>query len=421
MKKFYLLLFICSVLIFGCKTETEITTTVLKGKVIDRNYSSFLHLIKKSGDYKTDYIKILIKNGEFNYTLESNNIEQYQMAFEDEMARGSWMTINFFNDTDTINFTLYPQDNYSLNQIIGGKLNKNTRKFNIAATKLFFDKMNLLSSKEDSLSKINQWYTKEAAEIILKVNKEKDWTIKKEIYKAFEKLVKDEKELTSEARILSDNLKRLNLDYENWVTDFIKNDRTLFGYSLLMNKLYSNSYESSFDISFVEKELKNYQIKFKNHPYTYSSKNLLEGIKNAKVGGFYKEISALTDEGELVSLSKTITNNKLTLIDWWAPWCGPCIAKDKLLKPEYLKLKAKGFEVFAVLGAIKEKQQYKETKRKYNYPWKLNYELNHEFKIWEKYNISRSGGSQFLVNSKGKILAVNPYLKEIDSLLSIIP
>ena len=91
------------------------------------------------------------------------------------------------------------------------------------------------------------------------------------------------------------------------------------------------------------------------------------------------------------------------------------------MKPEYSKLKAKGFEVFAVVGGIKEKEQYEKTKKKYNYPWKLNYELNQEFKIWEKYNIGRSGGSQFLVNSKGKILAVNPYPKEIDSLLNILP
>jgi thiol-disulfide isomerase/thioredoxin len=147
---------------------------------------------------------------------------------------------------------------------------------------------------------------------------------------------------------------------------------------------------------------------------------LINGIKNAKVGGFYTDFSAKTPNDKMILLSETISKNKLTLIDLWAPWCGPCIAKDKLLKPEYSRLKEKGFEVFAVLGGIKEKKSFTETKDKYNYPWKLNYELNEEFKIWEKYNISRSGGSQFLVNSKGKILAINPYPKEIDSLLNII-
>lgn len=421
MKKFYLLLFICSVLIFSCKTETKITTTILKGKVIDRDYSKSLHLIKKNGDYRIDYIEIPIINGEFNYTLKSNIIEQYQMSFKDELDKGAWMRVDFFNDADTVKFTLNPKKNYKLNKIVGGKLNQKNTGFRNNSMLLFFDRAESYNSIIDSLYKIKQWDSEEVTEIYSKISKEKDRIKQRKLYETIEKIRKDKKDLTPVARSIKNKIDAIIVDYRDWEANLIMTDKTLFGYSLLMDELYSNTYEPNFDITVIEKQLKIYQSKFKNHPYTATSTNIINGIKNAKVGGFYKEISALSDDEKLVSLSKTISNNKLTLIDLWAPWCGPCIAKDKLLKPEYSKLKAKGFEVFAVVGGIKEKEQYEKTKKKYNYPWKLNYELNQEFKIWEKYNIGRSGGSQFLVNSKGKILAVNPYPKEIDSLLNILP
>lgn len=75
-------------------------------------------------------------------------------------------------------------------------------------------------------------------------------------------------------------------------------------------------------------------------------------------------------------------------------------------------------EVFAVIGGINSKDKYITNRNKYNYPWKVNYELDEEFNIWYKYNITNSGGSQFLVSSRGKILAINPEPNEIDSILN---
>ena len=424
MKKIYLLLFICSVLMYSCNTENKTTTkiTVLKGKVIKRGYSNTLYLIDKGGDYRINPIEIPITDGEFHYTLEPSKVQGYQLAFKDEVDRSSWRSVNFFNDTDTIKFTLFPRDNYSQNKIKGGELNKKHTDYVIKIDLLFYDRINhLVKTEVDSLIKIEQWDSQVVKDIYVLLAKEKDRTKQRKLYQSLEKLRIAKKDLTPQGRNIQNKIDKIMKDYEDWNINLIKTDKTLFGYSLLMDELYSNTYEPNFDITVIEKQLKIYQSKFKNHPYTATSTNIINGIKNAKVGGFYKDISAYSEEGKLISLSKTISNNKLTLIDLWAPWCGPCIAKDKLLKPEYSKFKAKGFEVFAVVGGIKEKKLYEKVKKKYNYPWKLNYELNQEFKIWEKYNIGRSGGSQFLVNSKGKILAVNPYPKEIDSLLNIIP
>jgi len=422
MKKIYLLLIICSVIMYRCNNKKEAIPkqTILKGKVIKRGYSSFLQLVKKNGNYRINPINIPIINGEFSYTLKPDQVQGYQLAFKDELDRGAWMSIDFFNDADTIKFTLYPRENYQQNKIVGGELNKKVTTYNDKGKLLFYDRVELLyATKVDSLRKIKQWDSKAVSDINVLLSNEKDRTKQRKLYKERTKLRDVKKNLTTQARVIQNEIDTIMEEFKEWNANFIQTDATLFGYSLLMDKLYRNDNDPTFDILVIEKELKNYQNRFKNHPYTVTSNNLINGIKNAKVGGFYTDISAKTDEDKMISLSETISKNKLTLINLWAPWCGPCIAKDKLLKPEYSKLKEKGFGVFAVVGGIKEKKKFTETKEKYNYPWKLNYELNQEFKVWEKYNISNSGGSQFLVNSKGKILAINPYPKEIDSLLNL--
>ena len=61
--------------------------------------------------------------------------------------------------------------------------------------------------------------------------------------------------------------------------------------------------------------------------------------------------------------------------------------------------------------------EMKEAIKKDGYPWLKLIELNDTNQIWTKYRIPNAAGGTFLVNAEGIILAINPTVEEIESIL----
>ena len=105
-------------------------------------------------------------------------------------------------------------------------------------------------------------------------------------------------------------------------------------------------------------------------------------------------------------ISPATLKGKVVLIDFWATWCGPCVADLPLVKATHQKFSKAGFEVFAV--------SLDEDEAKFNKAIKargMNYLHHFDGKKWKNelaalYDV-HSIPASFLVDRKGIVRAVN--------------
>lgn len=88
--------------------------------------------------------------------------------------------------------------------------------------------------------------------------------------------------------------------------------------------------------------------KWDGHPDVIQMrKNQAIEAKTAE-GEPYVDLTMPNEKGKTVSLSQYIKKNKLTLVDFWASWCGPCRASIPGVKRLYEKYRKQGFGVVGV-------------------------------------------------------------------------
>lgn len=83
-------------------------------------------------------------------------------------------------------------------------------------------------------------------------------------------------------------------------------------------------------------------------PAVVSLKQEIINKRKTALGEAYTDFTMDTPEGKKMSVSDVVKTAKVTMIDFWASWCGPCRAEMPNVKAAYEKYHSKGFEIIGV-------------------------------------------------------------------------
>ena len=120
-----------------------------------------------------------------------------------------------------------------------------------------------------------------------------------------------------------------------------------------------------------------------------------------EVGQPFIDFTLQTIEGENVTLSERIAQNKVTMIDFWASWCGPCRKENPVVKAAYEQFHELGFDVVGI-SVDQDEAAWLKAVEEDQLPWKqVRDSENNASELYMIYYIP----SNFLFDQNGTMIA----------------
>lgn len=380
----------------------------LEGTVIDPTLSRMI-VLESDEDFRTvsHFVSVPVTDGYFVYDFYADKDRYYTLFPFHQYITGSWQTYNFFGYDGPVSF--YVAGNNGESDPLKPRVISN-HPDQIIATESFARHTavyNYLDSISDSIGKDNM-LTPEGQELFKRINEtegdERKGLIAK--FNSGEYYSKEYKNYLALSDSLSQDLS--DKDFAEFV-----DSPSLFALTKVNANLnpympeevrarYAHLYDSI---------LADYRPDY----YMHEKIRTQLRSKDLAPGKPYIDYEITDSDGSKVKFSD-LAGGKVTLVDLWASWCGPCRRLSKSYIPVYEKFKDNGLTVVSIARESAPALMEQAVKAD-GYPWKTYLELNDCNHIWEQHGAGNSGGTSFLVDKDGTILLVHPSAEELEKYL----
>lgn len=222
------------------------------------------------------------------------------------------------------------------------------------------------------------------------------------------KYERDNGEIMQNAQVKKDTvtIKRLMSEYQKFQDEmnvyskkFINDNPDTYISVLLLENFLMRNYLSKEEVTEIYNKLD------KTMQQTNSGKRISAVIfkKNVvKIGEKAPNFSANSPEGKRISLKETL--GKVTIIDFWASWCGPCRGENPNVVALYNEFHTQGLNIIGV-SLDKDAAKWKEAIVKDGLTWPQISNLKYwNEPIAKMYNVE-SIPATFILDAKGNIVA----------------
>ena len=238
-----------------------------------------------------------VKDGKFTYSAESDTV-QLALLYSSKMDA----TAMFFTEPGTITVTLSTEP--SQTHVGGTKSNDAWQELAVLSN----------SYGEKAQSKVEQLYSDSVSEA--------------ESQQIFAEMQALEQELQQKIVELTEK----NIDNE-------------MGYFIMANL---STDDKTFTPEKCQELIERMPTKMRQRPAIVNLEQELKKSEPVTVGKPITDFTLPTPEGAELSVMSEVAKNKITILDFWASWCGPCRQEMPFMKELYAKYNAKGLGIVGI-------------------------------------------------------------------------
>lgn len=200
---------------------------------------------------------------------------------------------------------------------------------------------------------------------------------------------------------LMDEFELLQKELIDYTTAFPEKNPNSFLSVLLLDNMFN---QPEVDFNKIKAVYGNLNTKLKQTKPGLLIKEKIDNYTDLSEGSVAPDFSGPTPDGKTLSLKQAM--GKITIIDFWASWCGPCRKENPSVVALYNEFHSKGLNIIGV-SLDKEDGKWKDAIAKDGLTW--SHVSNLQFwndPIAVKYNI-KSIPATFIIDEKGVIVAKN--------------